>query len=324
MSTSNRRREIVLAGAATAGLAALNLPFGARAQSYPSREIRLFVPLSAGSSVDTLTRSFVDEMGKALGQPVVPENKPGAEGVIASETVKNAAPDGYTLMMAYPGHALNVSLYTKLPYDTLNDFTPIAIVATNVNVLVVPGDSSIKSVPELLAAVRANPEKRFFGNAGGTSGGSGDLLNFMANLKATAVTYKGAAEAQKDLLGGRTDYMFTALSTATPLVKAGRLRALATTGSKRHPNMADLPTVAEFVPGFETTGWYGLAGPAGLPKPIVSRINTALFTALQDPKVRERVTTLGFDPAPPNSPEDFDALIRSEIKKWAQVLKPRA
>jgi tripartite-type tricarboxylate transporter receptor subunit TctC len=146
----------------------------------------------------------------------------------------------------------------------------------------------------------------------------------MAGVKATVVTYKGAPEAQKDLLGGRIDYMFTAMSTATPLVKAGNLRALATTGAKRHPNMPDLPTVAEFVPNFETTGWYGLAGPAGLPPNVVNTINTALFKALQEPKVRERFATLGFDPAPPNGSADFDAFIRSEIKKWGQVLKVRS
>ena len=323
MSTSKLRRKLIIGGAASAGWAVLGLPLRAFGQSYPSKEIRMLVPLSPGSSVDTLARSFADEMAKALGQQVLVENRPGAEGAIASEATKNAAPDGYTIMLAYPGHALNVSLYPKLPYDTLKDFTPIAIVATNVNVLVVPPDSPIKSVPDLIAAARANPDKLFFGNAGGTSGGSGDLFNFMAGTRTTVVTYKGAAEAQKDLLGGRIDYMFTAMSTATPLVKAGKLRALATTGAKRHPNMPDLPTVAEFVPGFETTGWYGLAGPAGLPKPVVAKLNSALFTALQDPKVRERFATQGFDPAPPNGSEDFDALIRSEIKKWGQVLKPR-
>jgi tripartite-type tricarboxylate transporter receptor subunit TctC len=217
-----------------------------------------------------------------------------------------------------------VSLYAKLPYDPLKDFTPIAIVATNVNVLVVPAESTIKSVPELIAVAKAKPDSLFFGNAGGTSGGSGDLFNLMAGVKTTAVTYRGAAEAQKDLLGGRTNYMFTAMSTAVPLVKAGKLRALATTGAKRHPNMPDLPTVAEFVPGFETTGWYGLMGPAGLPKPIVARLNSALVTTLQDSNVRERFALQGFDPAPPNGTDEFDALIRVEIKKWAQVLSPRA
>jgi tripartite-type tricarboxylate transporter receptor subunit TctC len=324
MSTSRLRRRLLVAGAATTGWAVLGLPLRAFGQGYPTKEIRLLVPLSAGSSVDTLARSFSDEMGRALGQQLLVENRPGAEGVIASEATKNAPPDGYTLMMAYPGHALNVSLYPKLPYDTLKDFTPIAIVATNVNVLVVLPDSPIRSVPDLIAAAKKNPDQLFFGNAGGTSGGSGDLFNFMAGVKATAVTYKGAAEAQKDLLGGRIQYMFTAMSTATPLVKGGKLRALATTGAKRHPNMPDLPTVAEFVPGFETTGWYGLAGPARLPQPVVAKLNSALFTALQDPKVRERLATQGFDPAPPNSPEEFDALVRSEIKKWGQVLRPRA
>src|SRR4051812_43739985 len=180
MSTSKLRRKLLVGGAIAGGGAVLGMPLRAFAQAYPSHDIRLFVPLSAGSSVDTLSRSFVDEMGKALGQRVIVENKPGAEGAIASEATKNAAPDGYTLMMAYPGHALNVSLYPKLPYDTLKDFTPIAIVATNVNVLVVLPDSPIKSVPDLIATAKKNPDKLFFGNAGGTSGGSGDLFNYMA------------------------------------------------------------------------------------------------------------------------------------------------
>ena len=324
MNISSRRRSLVVAAALSSALAALPVAMPALGQAYPSKDIRMLVPLSAGSSVDTLARAFSEEFAKALGQPVVVENRPGAEGVIASEATRNAPPDGYTLMLAYPGHALNVSLYSKLPYDTLKDFTPIALVATNVNVLVVRADSNIKSVQDLLATAKANPEKLFAGNAGGTSGGSADLLNLMANIKTTVVTYKGAPEAQTDLLGGRIDFMFTAMSTATPLVKGGKLRALAVTGASRHPNMPELPAVAEFVQGFETTGWYGVAGPAGLPKPVVATLNKALFVALAKPEVRARFAALGFDPATPNSSEDFDAFIRSEIKKWGQVLKPRS
>ena len=324
MNISSRRRSLVEAAALSSALVALPVAMPALGQAYPSKDIRMLVPLSAGSSVDTLARAFSEEFAKALGQPVVVENRPGAEGVIASEATRNAPPDGYTLMLAYPGHALNVSLYSKLPYDTLKDFTPIALVATNVNVLVVRADSNIKSVQDLLATAKANPEKLFAGNAGGTSGGSADLLNLMANIKTTVVTYKGAPEAQTDLLGGRIDFMFTAMSTATPLVKGGKLRALAVTGASRHPNMPELPAVAEFVQGFETTGWYGLAGPAGLPKPVVATLNKALFVALAKPEVRARFAALGFDPATPNSSEDFDAFIRSEIKKWGQVLKPRS
>ena len=324
MNISSRRRSLVVAAALSSALAALPVAMPALGQAYPSKDIRMLVPLSAGSSVDTLARAFSEEFAKALGQPVVVENRPGAEGVIASEATRNAPPDGYTLMLAYPGHALNVSLYSKLPYDTLKDFTPIALVATNVNVLVVRADSNIKSVQDLLATAKANPEKLFAGNAGGTSGGSADLLNLMANIKTTVVTYKGAPEAQTDLLGGRIDFMFTAMSTATPLVKGGKLRALAVTGASRHPNMPELPAVAEFVQGFETAGWYGLAGPAGLPKPVVATLNKALFVALAKPEVRARFAALGFDPATPNSSEDFDAFIRSEIKKWGQVLKPRS
>ncbi len=324
LNISRQRRSLVVAAALAGAVVALHLPAAALGQAYPSKDIRMLVPLSAGSSVDTLARGFSEDFAKALGQPVVVENRPGAEGVIASEATRNAPPDGYTLMLAYPGHALNVSLYTKLPYDTLKDFTPIALVASNVNVLVVRADSSIKSVQDLLATAKANPDKLFAGNAGGTSGGSADLLNLMAGIKTTVVTYKGAPEAQTDLLGGRIDFMFTAMSTATPLVKGGKLRALAVTGATRHANMPDLPAVAEFVPGFETTGWYGLAGPAGLPKPVVATLNKALFVALAQPSVRARFASLGFDPAPPNSSEDFDAFIKSEIKKWGQVLKPRS
>lgn len=317
MTTSLIRRKVLVS------LSAAGLQAHAFAQIYPTLEIKMYVPLSAGSSVDTLARAFTPEYGRVLKQSVLVENRPGAEGVICSELTKKAAPNGYTLMLAYPGHALNVSLYPNLPYDTLKDFTPIGIVASNVNVLVVLPNSPFKTVPDLIAFLKSKPGQLNFGNAGGTSGGSGDLFNLMAGVKAMAVTYKGAAEAQIDLLGGRLDYMFTALSTATPLVKAGKLRAIAVTGSKRHPTVPDLPTVSEFVPSFETTGWYGIAGPAGIPKPIVETLNSALNTTLQNTEVKARLASLGFDPEPPNSPADFESLIKSEIKKWAQVLKPR-
>lgn len=321
--TSKMRRKVVLAGAAAAGSVAVGLPLRTYGQAFPTREIKLYVPLSPGSSVDTLTRAFATEFGKALGQPILVENKPGAEGQIASSLTAKAAPDGYTLMVAYPGHALNVSLYPNLPYDTLKDFTPIGLIAQNVNVLVVLPTSSIKSVPDLIAQAKANPGKLNYGNAGGTSGGSGDVFKLMTGLEMAAITYKGAAEAQNDLLGGRIDFMFTALSTAKPLVQSGKLRALAVTGTARHPDVPDLPPVADFVPGFETTGWYGLAGPASMPAPVVDRLNKALFAALASPEVRTRLNALGFDPSSPNSPAHFDTFIRSEIRKWGQVLKPR-
>ena len=310
------------------GLIALTLPALlwtqlAGAQAYPFKDIKLYVPLSAGSSVDTLARTIAPEMSARLKQQVLVENRPGAEGVIASEATKKAPADGYTVMLAYPGHALNVTLYPRLPYDTLKDFAAVALVASNLNVLVVRADSPLKTVGELINLAKSKPGLLSFGNAGGTSGGSGDLLNLMAGIQATAVTYKGAAETQNDLLGGRLDYMFTAVSTATPMVKAGRLRALALTGTARHPNFPDLPNVGETVPGFETSGWYGLVGPQGLPKPVQDALRSALYGALQSPDVKARLASLGFDPAAPGTAEEFDALIRSEIKKRALVLKPR-
>jgi tripartite-type tricarboxylate transporter receptor subunit TctC len=323
MSTSKGRRKALLMGAAAAGYAALGLSTRAFGQAFPTSEIKLYVPLSAGSSVDTLTRAFSNEFGRALGQPILVENRAGAEGQIASTLTAKAAPDGYTLMVAYPGHALNVSLYPNLPYDTIKDFTPIGLIAQNVNVLVVLPTSPIKSVPDLIAHAKANPGKLNYGNAGGTSGGSGDIFKLMTGLDMTVITYKGAPEAQNDLLGGRIDFMFTALSTAKPLVQSGKLRALAVTGLTRHPDVPELPPVADFVAGFETTGWYGLAGPANMPAPVVDKLNKAIFVALANPEVRTRLAALGFDPAPSNTPAQFDAFIRAEIKKWGQVLKPR-
>ncbi|MEI8400890.1 MAG: tripartite tricarboxylate transporter substrate-binding protein [Alcaligenaceae bacterium] len=304
-------------------LFALTLSESALSQHWPAREIKLYVPLSAGSSVDTLARAVVPAMAAQLKQSILVENRPGAEGAIASDLTRKAPADGYTLMVAYPGHALNVTLYPNLPYDALKDFTPIALIATNRNALVVRVDSPIKSVSELITFAKSNPDKLSFGNGGGTSGGSGDLLNLMAGIQTAAITYKGAAEAQNDLLGGRLDFMFTAMSTARPMVADGRLRALALTGTTRHPKFPDLPNVAETVPGYETSGWYGLAGPSGLPKPIVDALISALHAALQTDAVQKRLAFLEFDSAPKGTSEEFNSLIRSEIKKWAQVLKPR-
>jgi tripartite-type tricarboxylate transporter receptor subunit TctC len=312
-------RRAVLSGATMVLLAGVIPLSGARADSYPDHSIKLIIPLAPGSSVDTLARALSTELGPQLHQAIVVENHPGAEGIIATELVKNAKPDGYTLLMVYPGHAMNVHLYKKLPYDTIKDFTPIAQVATNLNVLVVADNSPFKTAGDLIAAIKAKPETLNFGNAGGTSGGSGDLLNFMAGLKATEITYNGATQSLTDLLGGRIDYMFTAMSSATPLVHAGKLRALAVTGTKRDPSMPNVPTMAEFVPNFETTGWYGLAGPAGLPPNVVAVVNKAVMDSLKSPVLQARLAAIGFSPAAPNTPAEFDTLIRSEIVKWSHV-----
>jgi tripartite-type tricarboxylate transporter receptor subunit TctC len=324
MTISRIRRTIVLASASMVSLVGVAIPFSAFAQTYPTHEIRLIVPLTPGSSVDVIARSFIAEMGRELKQPVVVENRPGAEGVVATELTKNAQPDGYTLMLVNPGHAINVHLYPKLPFDTLKDFTPVALAASNVNVLVVPAQSPIKDLKDLIARAKAKPGDLNFASVSGTSGGSADLLNLMAGLNTTAIVYKGAAEAQTDLLGGRLDYMFTAISTAIPLVRSGKLRALAVTGAQRHPTLPDVPAMSESVPGFEVTGWYGIVGPAGMPPAIVATLNKALFAALQSPEVKARLGAIGIDPAAPNGPEDFDRFVRAEIAKWGKVVKPRS
>jgi tripartite-type tricarboxylate transporter receptor subunit TctC len=304
-------------------LALLGTPTSGVAQTYPTHEIRLIVPLSPGSSVDSIARAIAPELGKQLGQPIIVENRPGAESILATQYVKGATPDGYTLILVIPAHAINVFLYPKSAYDPIKDFTPVALIASNMNVLVVPPKFPAKDLKEFIALAKAKPGTLNFGAVGGTSGASADLFNLMAGVQTADITYKGASEAQNDMLGGRLDFMFTAVSSALPQVRAGNLRALAVTGAQRFPGLPDVPTVAELVPGYEVTGWYGIVGPAGMPATVVTTLNHAMFKALESPEVKTRLAAMGFDPAPPSDPAHFTSFIRSEVKKWGAVIKPR-
>ncbi len=297
---------------------------GATAQEiYPNRPIRLVVPFPPGNAGDIIARVIAPAMGELLKQNLVVDDRPGAGGVIASEVTRKAAADGYTLMLVTAGsHGINASLYPKLPYDPVKDFTPIGQCASSPNVLVVTPQLPASNVQELIALLKARPGELSYGSSGvGTTVHlSGELFNTLAGVKSVHVAYKGATEALTDLIAGRLQFMFASLSSSVQMIKNGKLRGLAVTSKQRHPALPDLPPIADFLPGFEAVAWYGIVGPVGLPQPIVEKLNRALVEALERPEVRERLVAVGVDPVS-SSAKEFDAYIREEVPKWAKVVK---
>lgn len=296
---------------------------GAFAQDYPSKPIRVVVPFPPGNAGDIIARALGPNLAELLKQNFVIDDRPGAGGVIASEVTKHAPADGYTLMLVTAGtHGINASLYPKLPYDPVKDFTPVGLCASSPNVLVLAPNLPVNGVKELIALAKAKPGELSYGSSGvGTTVHlSGELFNTMAGVKTVHVPYKGATEALTDLIAGRLQFMFASLSSSVQMVKAGRLRGLAVTSAKRHPSLPDLPTMSEILPGYEAVAWYGYVGPAGMPKPIVDKLNHALIEALKLPEVKDKLTAVGVDPMT-STAQEFDAYIRSEIPKWAKVVK---
>jgi tripartite-type tricarboxylate transporter receptor subunit TctC len=296
----------------------------ALAQQYPARAIRVLIPFTAGSAADIIARAMEPQMREKLGQGFVIDNRGGAGGNIAAEMTAKSAPDGYTVMMGTIGtHAINYSLYSKLPYHPQRDFTPIALVGDSPNILVVNPYVPAKSIKELIALAKARPGQLNYGSSGaGTSVHlSAELFSSMAGVKMVHVPFKGATEALTALLAGQLDLMFASLSSAIPLVKAGRLRAFAVTGAQRSPSIPDLPTMSEAaLPGYAAAAWYGLLGPAGMPPNTVTTLSAAALAALQTQEVKDRLFTSGVE-VHPGAPEQFAQLIDSEIKKWAKVVK---
>ncbi|HLQ24734.1 MAG TPA: tripartite tricarboxylate transporter substrate binding protein [Acidiferrobacterales bacterium] len=297
---------------------------GAQAENYPSKPIKMIVPFSVGGTTDILARIIGQELTKAWGQQVIIDNRPGAGGNIGADLVAKSAPDGYTLVMGTVGtHAINASLYKKMPYDTVKDFAPITLVAAVPNVLVVHPAVPAKSVKELIEYAKANPGKLSFASSGnGTSVHlSGELFKAMAGVSMTHIPYKGSAPAIIDLMGGQVQLMFDNMPTALPHVKAGRLRALAVTSAKRSPAMPDLPTIAEAgVAGYEAESWFGVLAPAGTPSAIVTKLNGEIVRILGLPEIKERLLSQGAEPVG-NSPEQFAAHITAEMAKWGNVVK---
>jgi len=298
---------------------------GASAQSYPTKPIRLVVPYPPGGPLDIIARAIGQKLTEAWHQPVVGDNRAGAGGNIGADLVAKSPADGYTLLMgAVATHAINPALYSKIPYDAIKDFAPVALVAQVPNILVVNPAVPAKSVRELIALARAKPGYLNFGSGstGSTGHLAGELFNTMAGVQMVHIPYKGAAPAMADLLAGQVQLMFDNLANALPNVKAGRLRALAVTTLARSPAMPDLPTIAESgLPGFDLTTWFGLMVPAGTPPEIVARLNAEIVRALNAKDMRERLQKMGAEPLANNTPEHFAAFIRTEAAKYAKVVK---
>ena len=293
-------------------------------QPYPSRPIRLVVPFPAGGPLDVIARAIGQKLSIAWGQPVIIDNRPGAGGNIGADLVAKSAPDGYTILEgALSTHAVNVSLYTKMPYDPIKDFAPITLVAVTPNVLVLNPSVRANSVPELISYARANPGKLAFGSGGNGSAGhlAGELFKTEAKVDMVHVPYKGAASAMQDLLGGQIQLMFDNLASSMQQVRAGKLKALAVTTAKRSPLVPDLPTLAETgLPGFDIYTWWGFLAPAGTPKEIIAKWNAEVTRILDTPEMRAYFAQQGAEPSP-TSPEQFTALIQSEIPKYAKIIK---
>jgi len=292
-----------------------------QAQTYPSRPIRLVVTFPPGGAPDILARLFSEKA--QLGQPLVVDNKPGAGGNIGADIVAKSPGDGYTLVMGTVGtHAINGALYDKMPYDMVKNFSPISLVASAPNLLVVHNDLPVRSVPELIAYMKANPNKLSFGSPGvGTSVHvSGELFKSMTGTSMTHIPYKGRQFAIPDLIGGSIQVMFDNMPSALPMAREGKIRALAQTTERRSAAAPDVPTVAEFVPGFEATTWFALFAPAGTPRPVVDRLNAELVRVFRLPDVQDRLKTLGLE-ALLSGPDELARYQAAEIGKWAKVVK---
>ncbi|MFM9998116.1 MAG: Bug family tripartite tricarboxylate transporter substrate binding protein [Burkholderiaceae bacterium] len=310
-------RSLQLTLCAALGLASALSP----AQTYPSRPIRLVVTFPPGGAPDILARLFSEKA--QLGQPLVVDNKPGAGGNIGADIVAKSPGDGYTLVMGTVGtHAINGALYDKMPYDMVKNFSPISLVASAPNLLVVHNDLPVRSVPELIAYMKANPNKLSFGSPGvGTSVHvSGELFKSMTGTSMTHIPYKGRQFAIPDLIGGSIQVMFDNMPSALPMAREGKIRALAQTTERRSAAAPDVPTVAEFVPGFEATTWFALFAPAGTPRPVVDRLNAELVRVFRLPDVQDRLKTLGLE-ALLSGPDELARYQAAEIGKWAKVVK---
>ena len=303
--------------------ALLLLPCLAFAQGYPARPVRIIVPYPPGGATDVMARTVAQKLTESWQQPAVVENKPGASGTVGSEIVAKSAADGYTLLMQGTQHAINLSLYKQLPYDTLRDFAPVAYIASAPFLLVLHPSVPANSVAELIAYIKARPGGLNYGSSGVGGGAhlAGEMFKTAAGVQLTHIPYKGAAPAMADLLGGQVTMVFDPIPTSIAQVKSGRIKALAITSAKRSALMPELPTVAESgLPGFEVVAWFGLYAPAATPKDIVTKLNADVTRALQLPDVREKFAGLGAE-SMPMATDQFALHLRAEIAKFAKAIK---
>lgn len=289
------------------------------AQSTP---IRILVGAPAGGSTDTLARTLSIEMGRLLGRTVIVENRPGAGGNIAADAVAKAAPDGNTLLMSFTSHAINASLYPSLPFDPVKDFTPLTCVATSPSVLVAHPSLPAKDVRELIALAKAKPGKLNFaiGAVGSSLHLAGDAFKMQSGAYIVNIPYRGTAPALQDVLAGQVDLMFAAVGNAQAQIRAGKLKALGVTSAKRLPAFPDVPAIAEVLPGYESSAWFGLFGPGQMNPELSKRLSDAARQAILTPDVKKRLELEGAVPVG-NSPDEFARFVQAEIPRWAKVVK---
>jgi tripartite-type tricarboxylate transporter receptor subunit TctC len=314
-----RRQFLQLAAVA----AALPVTSGvAGAQTYPARPVRLVIGYTPGGSADLTARLMGQWLSERLGQSFVIENRPGGGTNIATEAVVRAAPDGYTLLLVAPANAINATLYDKLNFDFLRDTEPVAGIIRFPNVVVVNPSLPIHSIPELIAYAKANPGKLNMASSGNgsTIHMSGELFKMLTGINMVHVPYRGGAPALTDLIAGQVQVMFDNIPTCAEHVKSGKLRGLAVTSTTRSEVLPDLPVVADFLPGYEASAWYGIGAPKGTPPEIIERLNKAVNEILADPKAKARFTELGAFLLP-GSALDFGKLLANETDKWGKVVK---
>ena len=308
---------------AVCGIIALRPALAQSADAWPARPIRFILPFPPGGGTDILGRIIAERLTATLGQPVVTENRGGAGGNVGAEAAAKSAPDGYTIVLVAPSLAISPSLYSKLAYDPVKDFAAVSLVATVPNVMVTNPELPAKTLAEFIQLAKSKPGEMNFGSGGsGTSNHlAGELFNIVAGVKLVHVPYKGVNLAMNDVLSGRIQLVVIGVPATVPHIKAGKLHALAIVAPQRSPVLPDVPTVAEAgLPKFEVTTWYGILAPAGTPRPIVTRLNAELGKVMHSPELKDRLEALATDPVT-GTPEEFAALIKREIAKWAEVVR---
>lgn len=321
----NLHRRAALSTTAAGAALAFTYTSGARAQSaagYPNRPVKMVVASAAGGILDTIGRLVATRIGESMGQNVVVENRAGAGGILGTEVVARAAPDGYTLCKVATSHAINPSLYPKMPYDTLKDLVAVSQTVNLKNVLVAHPSVGVNNVKELIALAKAKPRAITFASAGNGQSNhlSGEIFRTMAGVEMVHVPYKGSAPGLTDTVAGNTSIMFVDILSALPHIKSGRLKALGVTGDIRSPALPDVPTIADSLPGFNGNTWLGLVAPAGTPKDIVAKLSAETHKALNAPDVKEKLLAQGVEPVG-STPEQFTAHLESEMARYAAVVK---
>jgi len=306
---------------AAATLLFATLPAAVQGQTYPARPVRLLLGFPAGGPTDVIARVLAQRLSGYWGQPVVVENRPGADASIAMEIVAKAVPDGHTLYMVQPGIAINPALYKKVPFDPIRDFAPITLIGDVPNLVAINPAVAAASLPEFIALAKAKKGQLFYGATSSPTMLATELFNTMAGIRVVRVNFKGAAPAITALISGEVQVLLSGIGTLLPLAKAGKVRAIAITSAKRSVLAPEIATADENgVPGYITSTWYGVAAPGATPRRIIDRVNSDVRKALGEPEVKARLLDQGIEPTP-NTPDQFAAMIRAEIAKWAKVVK---